>query len=552
MRTLPLVAVTCLVPLASAIEREHVTFAIDHVTASGQSMYVLGDIDELGAGNPAYAVRLEPSAYPTWRATIAIRRGLTFTYRFGWRNDAVTAWKDPSNWNLVSGPFTMSTSAAQPYPLQKGVYYHSLWNPPTLHWRLAGSEGDFTATVMTDAGPGRNENERRWRGAHFGQAERGVEFYFTGGEFGRDPASGWYSTVLDTIFVQDANLYDYVPPPVVSPPQQTNFGTFFSTILGENRPYRVLRPRGYTQNTWKRYPVLYMHDGQNVFDVGPFGSWDADTTANLYTRRGWMREVLIVAVDNTANRARDYIPPDDIVPIGPGSGAPGRANLYAAFLISELKPAIDAAYRTYPDRLHTATIGSSLGGVVALYLGWDHNATFAKCGPMSGSWWLGNFPTRVLSEPYRDLRSYLDSGDSGTSNDGAWGTMNLRDGLMAKGYVLEGDLRHVVGYNHQHNEAAWAQRLPKALDFLFPISEAENTLEEVFYRGDCNCDAHVDFDDIDYFVAALSGEAAWRALYQAQHDDAEPPCRYLNADADGSGGVDFDDIDAFVALIGAL
>ncbi len=69
MRILPLVAVACLVPPASAIEREPVTFSIDFVTAPGQSVYVLGDIEELGSGNPAYAVRLEPSTYPTSSTT---------------------------------------------------------------------------------------------------------------------------------------------------------------------------------------------------------------------------------------------------------------------------------------------------------------------------------------------------------------------------------------------------------------------------------------------------------------------------------------------------
>lgn len=280
------------------------------------------------------------------------------------------------------------------------------------------------------------------------------------------------------------------------------------TILNENRPYRVLLPRSYAANVDTDYAVLYMHDGQNVFDFGPFGTWYADEQTEYLIRNGRLRELIIVAIDNTVNRALNYIPPDDIVPIGPGAGGPGQADLYAAFIINELKPVIDATYRTLPDRDNTATLGSSLGGVVSLYLGWDHNNVFARCGPMSGAWQLPNFPASVMSEPYHDLRIYLDSGDSGPASDNAWLTMNLRDSLLTKGYVLLRDLKHVVGYGQQHNEAAWAARLPGALTYLFPATESENPLRTDIFRGDVDHDADIDLVDHALLADCLAGPSA--------------------------------------------
>ncbi|MGE0479008.1 MAG: alpha/beta hydrolase-fold protein [Phycisphaerae bacterium] len=534
-------AALCLAATAAAQPREDVVFQINQATTFGQSVYVVGSLSELGGNNAAYALKLDPGAYPTWRATIALPRGASFTYQYTIRNDSVSQWSNPSNTNPIGTPLNGQTAPLPAVPAGKGLFYHSAWTAPLVHWRITGGGGAFQPLALRDAGPGRGGVERRWRARGIPAAGRSIDFYFTDGTARRDPATGTYSTLLDAFFVQDGQLFTYVPSATVGPPQQTNFGAFFSAALNENRPYRVVLPRGYANNLQRRYPVLYLHDGQNVFDLGPFGTWNADETAAALIRSGALREIIMVGVENTANRARDYIPPDDIVPIGPGSGQPGRANVYAQFLIHELKPHIDATYRTLTGRDDTATLGSSLGGVVSLYLGWDHNAVFARCGPMSGSWQLPNFPARVRNEAYRDLRVYLDSGDSGTSNDNAWPSMSLRDGLLTKGYVLERTLRHVVGYGHQHNEAAWAARLPQALTFLFPATEDAGGLHLQLYRGDANCDGEVNNFDVDAFVLALTDPAAYRA--------AHPLCDERLCDANDDGGVNNFDIDAFVALL---
>ncbi len=495
--------------LARAVEREDVPFAVTFQTVWGQSVYVLGDIPELGDGDPAYAVKLEPGSYPLWQAAVAIPTGTSFTYQYTWRDDSVPEWSDSLNHNPFGTVINDATSPADPKPAKKGLYYHSGWFAPVLEWRT-GSSGAFTARSMQAFGPGRSPAERRWRAIGVGEGERLIEFFFTDAGSGRDPATGTYATKLDAFFVQDGQVYDYPPAPAVSP-QRRDYNPasppkINSVHLGEFRPYRVLLPRGYDEHPSKRYPVLYMHDGQNVFEMGPYGSWHADVSADDLTQNGVMREIIIVGVDNTVNRIWDYLPPDDTVPFGPGAGGPGRADDYAAFLINELKPVIDGTYRTYTDRDNTGAIGSSMGGVVSLYLGWDYNAAFARCGPMSGAWQFPNFPSRVKSEPYRDLRAYFDSGDCcATSYDNAWGTMSLRDNFLAKGYVLERNLKHVVGYGHQHNETAWEERLPFAYEFLFPATEAENPLRAEIFTGDLDEDGDMDLDDHVLFEACIGG-----------------------------------------------
>ncbi|GMU51916.1 MAG: hypothetical protein AMXMBFR33_10620 [Candidatus Xenobia bacterium] len=354
---------------------------------------------------------------------------------------------------------------AEPSTLGKQVLYHSGFDPPVLHWRHQGAR-QFRSVTMTRSGPGRIEEESCWRACALGQAGRNLQFYFTN-SLGtlRDPAKDTYQATQDWIFVQDGQLFNYLPARRPDVPRRdydpAAVPVIDSAILKEKRPYRVFLPRGYDQHADRRYPVLYLHDGQNVFEVGPFGSWHATRAVEETARRAEARELIVVGVDNTPNRLRDYISPDD----------GGRADLYASFLIQELMPLINEKYRTLPGPANTGTLGSSAGGVAALYLAWEHPEVFGKVGAMSGSWWLRNFPARVAQDKRRDLRIYLDSGDSGgTFRDGVSLTLALRDSLIGR-YSLGRDLQHLIGHRHRHNEAAWGARMAGALKFLFPLTE---------------------------------------------------------------------------------
>ncbi len=505
-RILCCLAAALLAPLALAVPapRETVSFSITQPTSPGQAVFVSGDIAELGAGEVRHAVKLLPTAYPTWSVDVSIPAGTPFTYQYFIASNNENALESAASFTPISATLNGSTAPVPPSPATKAVIADLTMTAPQLYFRQPpdiGTVAPFSVVDMWPIGPGPSGGaEQRFAVRDFGRGNAPIEFFFyeTGGGQ-RVPSTGTFTVGLDRFLVRNLNIYTYPPAATVnnafkdynpnSPP------SLFSAGLGEFRPYRVVLPRGYTNHPTRRYPVLYLHDGQNVFDQGPFGTWDADETAADLIRLGRMREVIMVGIDNTSNRIRDYIAPDDTVPQGPGAGSPGRCDVYADFVINTLKPVIDASYRTLPDRDNTAVLGSSLGGIASLYFGWDFPATFARVAPFSGSWWLPNFPARVAAQPKRDLRIYL---DCGTDGDGYSNAITLRDNLVAKPYTIESGLRFNLGLFHAHNEAAWAARLPDALTFLFPATEDADELGSITTarKGDVDDDGDEDLEDL--------------------------------------------------------
>ncbi|MBL0926896.1 MAG: hypothetical protein IBJ11_04485 [Phycisphaerales bacterium] len=502
---------------APAQERVDVTFQVSQTTVVGQSVFVLGSLPELGGGDLRYAVKLEPSSYPVWKATVSLPTNRSYSYQFYIRNDAPGQGGLSTNGSAIGTPVNASTPTASLSPSSKTVFYHSGFNAPVLYWRQGGT-GPFAAVTMHDAGPGRGAGESRWAARRFGLARQDVELYFTNDSGTvRDPASGVYSTSLDALLVQDGQIFNYVPAAAIAGPakQYTLNGStpstaVFSPELNETRAYRVIVPRGYAQHTTRRYPVIYLHDGQNVFEPGPFGTWNADSTAASLIAAGRMREAILVGVDNGPNRLSDYAAPD--------SGGWSNAR-YFVFLRDRLKPLIDAQYRTLTGPDDTGAIGSSMGGQASMYMGWDYPGTWRKIGAFSGAWnvYTQGFYNRVIGQSRvgRPIRLYLDSGDSGTASDNYWLTYNLRDNLInparsggsGGAFVLERDLEHAVGFFQQHNEAAWAARLPGALRFLFPTSDEPNALFLLpsSRRGDVNDDDQVNADDLYAFNQGSPG-----------------------------------------------
>lgn len=491
--------------VAQAQDRQNVVFQITYnQTVVGQSVFVLGDLAELGANDIRKAVKLEPTQWPLWKATISLPVNSMYTFRYYRRDDSPGRLSDTTNQLAISSPVTASTATVATGT--KAIVYHSGFNPPILYWRTPTtppSANAFTRIEMGRIGPGRGAGESRWIAPGIGTGKKPIEFYITSPDgLGRDPAgSATYLTSLDGVFLQDGNIYSYVPAPTVSPWRadyaQNSPPTIFSTNLNETRAYRVVLPRGYTEHAARRYPVIYFHDGQNMFQFvsGTFGTWNAHTTAAALTQQGQMREAIMVGADNGPNRISDYAAPD--------SG--GWGNKYAAFLINELKPRIDQQYRTMPDRDSTTTAGSSMGAQISMYLGWDYTSAFSRIGAFSGAWNVYNsgFYNRVMADTVkRNIRVYLDSGDAGTANDNYWLTFNLRDDLFSQAgegtYALEGDLKHAIGLGQQHNEAAWSARLPDALRFLVPATEDQGSLLP-FATGaafDLNSDGAATIDDL--------------------------------------------------------
>lgn len=244
---------------------------------------------------------------------------------------------------------------------------------------------------------------------------------------------------------------------------------FLSKHLAEKRDLWVYLPPTYLENTEARFPVLYMHDGQNLFDKAlAFGGseWKVDEAFDEAAESGAIREAVVVGVGNTSARIFEYTPTPDpeYTPSGGGDG-------YLALLVEDLKPLIDAEFRTLPGRETTALMGSSLGGLISSYAGVKRPEVFGLIGSMSPSvWWdnkvvLGQVAS-IQGKPLRALRVYVDSGDAGPSEDGFANTKLLAEQYKAVGYQEGVDFLYTVQSGATHSEFYWAQRFPEAAAFL--------------------------------------------------------------------------------------
>ena len=292
--------------------------------------------------------------------------------------------------------------------------------------------------------------------------------------------------------------------------------------LGKMRKIRVWLPEAYQANPEQRFPVMYMHDAQNLFDVkdAAYGMiWDAhtavqrlidsqnpDDTQNLVDSQnpvdtqnridargsidagGRFSGCLIVGIDNAPGleRLNEYSPwaslpakaLKDLESVEGDIGGEGEA--YGLFIVNTLKPFIDQRYRTLSSREHTTVVGSSMGGFISLYLGSEYPEVFSKVGAFSTAVWFEE--DRLLKQlekvnPALETRWYLDVGTEETSNDSITdfntryinGSINVVEKLKACG-VPEARIRFVLDEGAVHNELAWAKRLPAALTWLFDLN----------------------------------------------------------------------------------
>ncbi|PYE48666.1 alpha/beta hydrolase [Deinococcus yavapaiensis] len=239
-----------------------------------------------------------------------------------------------------------------------------------------------------------------------------------------------------------------------------------SPELGNVRNVFVYLPPSYDRGV-KRYPVLYLQDGQNVFDPGGSLSgreWGADEAADALAARGV--EAIVVGVANIgANRAAEYVP----YAIDANDRST-RADRYATFLVKTLKPMIDGRFRTKPDRQDTGIGGSSFGAIVSLYAALQHPDTFGFVAAFSPSLWVadGAMLHAVQNKRFTSpLRAYVDIGtlEGSTPQEAALSVTWTRQlaSLLERGGAT---VRLVVARDQGHNEAAWAARFPSVLEWF--------------------------------------------------------------------------------------
>ncbi|HEV2095166.1 MAG TPA: alpha/beta hydrolase-fold protein [Chthoniobacterales bacterium] len=249
---------------------------------------------------------------------------------------------------------------------------------------------------------------------------------------------------------------------------------FPSKILGNRRDVLVYLPPGYGRFSRRHYPVLYLHDGQNVFDAATSFAgveWGVDETAERLIGKGLIEPLIIVAVFNMGeDRIHEYAPTRGVYDHTSErkKRSRGLARQYGDFLIDELKPFIDKKYRTKPGAEFTGLGGSSLGGLVTLAIGILYPQAFTRLMVMSPSIWWDDFAIYRLVDWIDDkppLKIWL---DTGTNEEGWARTRSLRDRLVEKGWRLHDDLHYLEIEGADHSEGAWASRIDPALRFMFP------------------------------------------------------------------------------------
>jgi predicted alpha/beta superfamily hydrolase len=323
------------------------------------------------------------------------------------------------------------------------------WQPGEV--QLSGTDNGSYAVTLTFA---RHEN---------------LEYKFTKGswqeeaQFSQGVAPGNFrliaekdTTVIVTVPFWGGNV-------TVPHGQITGTVKYHRQVGGTGIPPRdiiVWLPPDYEKNPDRRYPVLYMHDGQNIVDPATCGfgyDWQVDENADSLIRCKVMEPIIVVGIYCTANRTAEYSP-----------GAAGTA--YMNYLIDIVKPLIDKTYRTKPDRLNTAVGGSSMGGLISFMLAWEHPEVYAKAICFSPALKIDRFDYAAVvknTKEKKDIFLYIYNGGVGLEAMLQPGVTSTVDILKEKGYHEGKDFVLTRDITAEHNERAWAKHIGEALVRLF-------------------------------------------------------------------------------------
>ena len=278
-------------------------------------------------------------------------------------------------------------------------------------------------------------------------------------------------------------------------------------IFGLNHPQLLSReaviylPEAYFTDDMRRFPVLYAHDAQNLFSpFAPFGEWRLDEVLNALTDLGLVEPHIVVGINHTENRIFDYTSTSIEID---GETMGGGADAYAELIVNQLKPYVDLHFRTQPERESTTLLGSSLGGLVSLYIYTQAFTTFGKVGAVSASlWWprdsnsdwtwLTNSVGQDLPVPERvwiDIggaeasRTFLQRGTSGNYTRYPYEDLVGELRLRGMDWGPNGSLGYLEDPYADHHEPAWARRLPHILRYLLSTDRPE-TLSDLYLSAD--------------------------------------------------------------------
>lgn len=247
---------------------------------------------------------------------------------------------------------------------------------------------------------------------------------------------------------------------------------FPSKTLNNNREINIYIPSSYFESTQKSYPVLYMHDGQNVFDgerayagVG----WMVHEVHDELVSRGMIRELIIVGIDNMQkDRLSEYAHTNGRFK---RERVKGKGKLYERFLIEELKPFIDSNFRTLTGAEDTGLMGSSMGGLVTFNIGFKNPDVFGKLGIISPSFWWGTRANIKTVDTNQDAiarsRMWIDMGTEEGGLDKSFD--KVVNYILSKYDSSKGNIEAHWIIGAAHTEADWQKRVHWPLIHLFGI-----------------------------------------------------------------------------------
>ncbi len=250
----------------------------------------------------------------------------------------------------------------------------------------------------------------------------------------------------------------------------------------------VYLPPKYFIEKDKSYPVLYMQDGQNIFDseASNFGGWKVDTIATKLINNNEIEPIIIVGIENSPKRKEEYVGFSTLYTFDTTGyedyikEAKELNENYVNFVINKVKPLIDSNYRTKVDRDNTGIAGSSFGAGISLYIGFKHNDIFSKIAALSyGSYnpnvsqwkekpfWITKYLLDNVVNTKFSMKVYLDCGKLDLDNTFYPRAVELYEGLKKIGFRDNNDILFILDEKRGHNEKAWADRGEYYLKFLF-------------------------------------------------------------------------------------
>jgi predicted alpha/beta superfamily hydrolase len=266
------------------------------------------------------------------------------------------------------------------------------------------------------------------------------------------------TTVLSTILNWRDNFNFYVKGQITG---KVNYHKYF--VLDELKPRDIFvwLPPDYEINKSKRYPVFYMHDGQNLVDPrtsNTFIDWQIDETADSLIHSSEIEPFIIVGINNTDDRSTEY-------------SNTSLGKKYVQLIIEVIKPFIDKEYRTLTDAKNTAVGGSSMGGLISMICAWENPNVFSKAACFSPAFMYGEFDfTSVVEKDTsskNDLMIYIDNGGVDLEKILQPGVDKMTAILKSKGFEEGKNLLVFIDKDATHNEAAWAKRIHLPLKFFF-------------------------------------------------------------------------------------